>query len=44
MLKIGTLLTGVLVAARCGDFGYVKGMTLGSQPLVRAVGAIAVVA
>jgi len=44
MLKIGTLLTGARVAARFGDFGYAKGMTLGSQLLVQTMGAIAVVA
>ena len=36
--KIGTLLTGVLVAACFGDIGYAKGMILGSQLLVQATG------
>ncbi len=41
---LGTLLTGVLVDARLGGIGYAKGMTLGSQLLAQATGAIAVIA
>jgi Amt family ammonium transporter len=39
---IGTLLTGVFVAAGLGGAGFAEGMGMGSQLLVQLVGVLAV--
>jgi len=39
---IGTLLTGVFVAASLGGAGYAEGMAMGSQLFVQLVGVLAV--